>query len=341
MRILLAGSLFKGSTTLDRAEGLQQLGHQIIPFDTSQVVGSLNRVERTLMGRFNSGEAISRLNILLLDMAKNASFDIFAVEKGVWILPETVRALRRMSKKNLAVHWTPDAQLVDNRSRHFIASIPEYDVLVTTKPFEMTHYKAEGAKDIMLILQGYGERFARVGLLDTAKDKDVVFIGHSQPHYRRCIQALVDADVPTQVWGPRWQRGTMFRPKLRKVIQSAGLWGDSYPEMLKRSKIALGLLGKHIPETTTTRSFEIPATGTFMLAERTDDHLALFEDNKEAVFFSNAEELCDKARFYLAHDMQREEIARAGQQRSQRSGYHVNEQMRKVMHHLEKNYRVA
>jgi spore maturation protein CgeB len=341
MRILMVGSLFTGSTTLDRLEGLQQLGHDVIPFDTGQVVARLNRIERTLLGRFNSGAAVSRLNGLILELAQKNSFDFLCVEKGVWIFPETVRALRQRATKHMAVHWTPDAQLVDNRSRHFISSIPEYDVLVTTKPFEIEGYKTKGAKDVVLLLQGYGERFARIGRSVAATDRDVVFIGHCQSHYRRCIQALVSANVPTQVWGPRWDRWAKLQPKLRAAIQGQGLWGDSYPEMLKRSKIALGLLGKHIPETTTTRSFEIPATGTFMLAERTEDHMNLFEENKEAVFFATDEELRDKARYYLSNDTQREEIARAGRQRSEIGGYHITEQMRKLMCHLEANYRVA
>lgn len=341
MRILMVGSLFTGSTTLDRLHGLQQLGHDVIPFDTGQVVSRLNRIERTLLGRFNSGAAVSRLNGLILDLARKNSFDALYVEKGVWIFPETVRELRQLATKHLAVHWTPDAQLVDNRSRHFIAAIPEYDVLVTTKPFEIESYKTQGAKDVVLLLQGFGERFVRIGHSDIATDKDVVFVGHCQSHYRGCIKALASTGVPTQVWGPRWDRWAILQPKLRAAVQGTGLWGDSYPEMLKRGKIALGLLGKHIPETTTTRSFEIPATGTFMLAERTDDHMDLFEENKEAVFFATDEELCDKARYYLSNDTLREEIARAGRKRSKISGYHITEQIRKLMCHLETNYRVA
>ena len=117
----------------------------------------------------------------------------------------------------------------------------------------------------------------------------------------------------------------------RPYVCGNGAWGLDYLKALSNAKIALGLLGKHIPETTTTRSFEIPAIGTFMLAERTDDHLALFEEGEEAEFFDNDDELKDKIRFYLANDSARNKIAAAGRERCIRSGYSSYNQLQKVL----------
>ena len=82
------------------------------------------------------------------------------------------------------------------------------------------------------------------------------------------------------------------------MIQGDACYGVDYARALTGAKIAIGLLSKRIPETTTTRSFEIPACGTMLLAERTQDHQALFEEGVEAEFFDSAEECADKARFY-------------------------------------------
>jgi spore maturation protein CgeB len=107
----------------------------------------------------------------------------------------------------------------------------------------------------------------------------------------------------------------------RHCVRGDGVWFDDYPVALACAGIGLGLLSKRFPETTTTRTFEIPACGTFLLAERTADHLSLYEEGREAEFFSSTGELVEKARFYTANPALRERIAQAGRERYLRSGH--------------------
>jgi len=74
--------------------------------------------------------------------------------------------------------------------------------------------------------------------------------------------------------------------------------------------------------------------GIFLLAERTDDHLALFEEGKEAEYFGDDEELKDKIRFYLENDEARKRIAAAGRERCLRSGYSSPSQLKSIINSL-------
>jgi spore maturation protein CgeB len=74
-------------------------------------------------------------------------------------------------------------------------------------------------------------------------------------------------------------------------------------------------------ETTTTKAFEISATGVFMLAKCNPVHLALFEEGKEAEFFASDDELRDKIGFYFRHDAARIRIAARVRERYSRADH--------------------
>jgi hypothetical protein len=311
-------------------DALSRMGVDPVPFDVLPYEHSGSRVERILTPRIKAGPAIIRLNRALQRLAKAESFDAVWVDKGIWIWPDTLLALRSDAKRRFAVHYTPDAAIFYYKSRHFVGCIPHYDLLVTTKPFETGAYKMRGAKRTLLVLQGYGKQFTPGPAVSEFRS-GVCFIGNCHNDRMERIKAVARASNDIAVWGDAWVRAARFNSWLRPFVRGKNLWGEGYPAALRSAKIVLGLLIKAYPETTTTRTFEIPATGTFMLAERTDDHLSLFDEGKEAEFFSSNDEMVDKIRFYLAHDEARARVAAAGRERCLKSGYSDENQLRKVI----------
>jgi spore maturation protein CgeB len=79
------------------------------------------------------------------------------------------------------------------------------------------------------------------------------------------------------------------------------------------------------------RTFEVPACKAFFLAERTAAHQELFEEGKEAEFFSSAEECADKVRFYLRADSERNRIAEQGYRRCLNSDYSLHSSVAKAV----------
>jgi len=334
IRLLYIGQLWEGGTCLERMKTLVEMGCHITAFDTTPWLSGYSRWQQSIAHRINWGQPVAELNRALLRHTKTLQdINYVWIDKGRWIYPETLMALKDATSATF-IHYTPDPQLVHHKSRHFLASIPLYDLVVTTKPFEVGAYSNAGAIKVLLVRQGYDSRVMNV--VPTRQDQemyqsDVCFIGHYERHYSHRLRAAAPCSGRLRIWGPRWNRYVFFHPWARPYVAGTGLWGDKYSIALKCSKLALGLLSKLIPETTTTRTFEIPAVGGFLLAERTEDHMKLFEEGKEAEFFSGDEELRDKISFYLREDAERNRIARAGNTRCIKSGYHIRDELKKVL----------
>ena len=90
--------------------------------------------------------------------------------------------------------------------------------------------------------------------------------------------------------------------------------------MYSRSKISLGFTTvAQIPEDGSPpikqvrlRDFEATMSGAFYMVEHFDELAEFFEPDKEIVFFRDALELVDRARYYLTHEAERERIRQAG-----------------------------
>lgn len=134
------------------------------------------------------------------------------------------------------------------------------------------------------------------------------------------------------VWGPGWHKVRKFS----EVYRGNGVYGENYAKAICASKISIGLLSKTGLDDITTRSLEIPACGTFMLAERTQEHLKYFREGAEAEFFDGEKELLEKCRYYLAHEEVRKRIAAAGRQACLTSGYSYHDRMQEMMEEIEK-----
>jgi hypothetical protein len=102
---------------------------------------------------------------------------------------------------------------------------------------------------------------------------------------------------------------------LVRAYQGGEVYADDYARALTGSAIGLGLLRRVCPDQHTTRTFEIPACGSLLLADRTAEHQEFFCEGKEAEFFASIDELLDKLEFYRNNEAARQRMAAAGYSR--------------------------
>jgi spore maturation protein CgeB len=324
--IVYAGPLRRGSTALHRMRALRDIGATVLPIDTSpDSILSLERslfmrAWRKLLGPVDLAGANAGIKRAILHQAPDAVW----IDKGLTIGLETLRAVQAQCPGCAIVGYSPDDMMnPGNQSHRFIASLPAYDIYFTTKSYGVEELEKLGAKRAHFIGNAYDPLSHRpLGISEQQRSEfggTVGFVGQWEAQRSASICKLAGAGVSIRVWGEDWHKSRCSSGFLR--CEKRPLWGDEYAFALCSFDINLCFLRKSNRDLQTTRSMEIPACGGFMLAERTSEHQALFEEGKEAEFFGSDAELIDKTLYYLAHPAKREAIARAGRQRCLLNGY--------------------
>jgi spore maturation protein CgeB len=124
------------------------------------------------------------------------------------------------------------------------------------------------------------------------------------------IRAL--APLGMEVWGDLagWQPFLGAGARCHGPTANRGELGEA----LATSRVCVNVPWR-ITQSVNMRSFEIAAVGSLQLSLESPELAALFEPDREVVFFRTLEEAQDKARYFLAHDTEREAIAAAGRRR--------------------------
>ena len=318
MKAAYIGILSPGSTSKMRAETLESLTPDSVwtRIDTDPPLQQSAKVWRSAAYRMKRGPAMDRINRSVREALTGTAFDLVWLDKAVFLDEQTMGVIRSVAHR--MVHFTPDTAFYANRSAHFERTMPLYDLLVTTKSFELEKYHAQvSAERVMLTTQGYDPNvhFPRNGPED--RRREAVFIGFAEPDRERCVATLLEADVPVRLGGIGWGRFVRKwkdHPSLR--FDGEAIFGDSYATLLSRAWIGLGLLTKRLPELHTTRTFEIPACGGVLATERTADTSGMFADD-EALFFEDYESLAQRiSALFRSEDISvMEKIAAAGTRR--------------------------
>jgi spore maturation protein CgeB len=119
-------------------------------------------------------------------------------------------------------------------------------------------------------------------------------------------------DLKIAIAGARWQS---TRAEFSANTTIAGpLTGDGMSRALAHSKIGIAIHhgpgGRHgWQDDVSTRTFEFPACGTFMLHIDNPHVRTLFDVPADIDVFADGEELAEKVRYYLDHPDQREAAA--------------------------------
>lgn len=314
-------------TCLDRANALRRLGHHVEQIDLRRLLPQTQWVDRVtwrLGGHLLNPWVMRGLRPLL----EGKRFDLCHVDGGEWVTPSVVNLLRHHVSRIVSYSIDDPFGTRDGaRFKAFRKSLPYFDLNAVVREENLAEAHAFKARAAIRIFRSADELSHAPRLLtreDRLKwDSEVLFLGTWFPERGPFMVDLLRNNVPLTLRGAHWHKAPEW-PLLKAHWKGGSIGGDDYAKAIQCAKVNIGLLSKANRDLHTTRSLEIPALRSLLCAERTTEHLAMYIEGQEALFWSDAQECAKVCHFALSDDPRREAIAKAGHQRVKKNG-HYNE----------------
>lgn len=336
-KILYIAALGAGNTSAYRGEALRRLGQEVVPFPL-EPWELRSRYGRALQFRFPVGPLVASINRALLLAVREQKPDIVWLDKPVHFTAKTIETIKAAGCKVVCVNQdNPFGPREDGCWMQFLKIFRLFDLSCVFREADVQRYQAWGLPAVKLLFSYEpGQHFPPpAGWSDADRDRGVSYTGSPLEERPAFLLRLGDEfGLPLAVAGPRWDR--TWPEELRSKYVTGGMMKDAaYRESIWRSKVNLAFVTHRNEDDVAHKAIEIAACGQFLLAERTPGHQACFEEDREAVFFSSAQECAEKALHYLARPEERESIAAAARLRAERSGYSNDAQLAKVLVRLD------
>ena len=334
MKILFIGPLLPGSTTLQRCDALSDLGYEVTRLDSSNPVFSIfKKIINKLFYILNTHYDWTNVNKKLKSILNNKVIDLVWIEKGLKIKPSSIMEFKNYKKLKFISYSCDDMMIKQNQSKDYLNSISLYDFHFTTKSYNVKELEYLGAKNVLFFINAYDNKDYRPRVFENYKF-DISFLGGYEKDRLDQMLYLAKKGLKINIYGPSWEGKEKTHPNLK--IKSGWVQSKDASRIFNITKINLHFLRKLARDLQTTRTMEIPGSAGFMLAERTVEHSKLFEEGKEADFFSNKEELFNKINYYLNNEDKRLKISKMGYKRCVSSGYDYKTLLNKIIDTINK-----
>ena len=348
MKVLIAGDWHSDLHEEEVQRSLRRLGHTVAAFKwhgyfSSPAQGDwLGRVVRRAQDKYLLGPRMGRIQRDFIAQAQAFAPDMIFVYRGTHIGASTLKAIRAALPGCVLLGYNNDDPFSPTQPRyywrHFMAAIPHYDLMLAYRTANLADLRQAGARRVELLRSWYvPERNHAQHLTPDEQARfgcDVAFIGHYEPDQRLDhLEEIARQGFSLRLFGPTkyWEAPLRSSAVLAPLAPVRMVWGADYNRALCGAKIALCFLSKLNRDTYTRRCFEIPAAGTLMLSEYSDDLAALYAEGAEVAFFRNRDEMMQKIRTYLADEPLRQAVAAAGHRKVRAAGHDIDSRMQHML----------
>jgi spore maturation protein CgeB len=323
LRILFVGAQNPGSHSGGMMKALIRANQVIQSVDPRHFIPTVKSSMWLRMIRKALTRSFEReFNLQILRDLKSFNPDVMVVYKGESVMPGTLKVARAAGV--YCVNIYPDVSIFTH-GPWLPKTLPLYDHHFTTKSFGPHDLKLHLGLTNVTVLPHGSDPGVHCPLPEgasapSALKADVSFIGTWSPKKEAMIDTVIRKypGIDLKIWGSQW--GSAQSAAVREHAMGMDIMGNVYAVAIQGSTINLAILsearvGSSAGDQTTSRTFNIPSSGGFMLHERTDELLTHFTEGEEVACFSSSEELAEKIGYYLAHGEERERIRLGGHKR--------------------------
>ena len=301
--ILYIGSLSPNCNSYKRYKTLMDLGYNIVGIDIEKTVYVKN-ISASIHHRFNIGYGIYKLNKQVDKAIDELKPDLIWVDNKPYLKARTLKRISSKLPKSKIVNLVTDDANGKYKFSWWLtrktAKYYHHHFVQRTENF--AEYLSWGARKVDYCLRSFDPKFHKIINLSEAEQKeytcDVGFIGTYEEERAEYIAFLIENGVPVKVVGDGWI-GKKYWDIIKPNFLRKSIYSEEYVKRLNAIKIVLHFIRVANRDQQDSRTFEIPACGSFMLAQRTPVHEKLFVEDKEVVFFDTKEELLEKCTKYL------------------------------------------
>jgi spore maturation protein CgeB len=322
-RILYFGNTDESATSSHRANALERIGHHVITYDPYRKFKSHFKSKwlefiHSRTGYIFLQPLINKWVKQITKLSIKKRVDAIWVDGGEYLGLNSLKSLKQLDCPIILYNVDDPTGKRDGRKFATLRkNISKYNLCALMRDINISEYKAKGANDFIRVYRSYDEiqhrPYQNIEDISPEFRSDVAFIGTWMRHEKRdyFLLELLNKGLNITIWGDRWEKSPYWE-NLKSHYRGQSLSGRDYVSAIQGSKICIGLLSKGNRDLHTQRSLEIPFAGGLLCAERTVEHLYLYNEGKEAVFWSNSEECAAICKHLLLDSENRENIRLAG-----------------------------
>lgn len=246
---------------------------------------------------------VNLINKGLLHLVKKHKPQYVFVQKGETISPTTIDTINKLGVITINFYNDFEWSVVSKIAPHYDYFFSQDNTLIQQLRDQLglknCFYMAHAAEPLQDPFTNRKNKYT-ISFVGTYNPK-------LYPNREKYLMAIKDLGL--NIWGNDEWLGTPLKDYFHGRAND-----DERFDIYGTSKIVVDINWEHIKsDGVSVRPFEVTASGACLLSDlvKSDIH-NLYQEDKEFISFGSAEELRDKVKYYLAHDDERELIARAG-----------------------------